>query len=367
MLTSFHDARDVRIFHKEALTLCKEHEVTVIAPGDIAGLESEGGIAIKIYRRERSKLLHWRNVLQLLRRAREERYDAYHAHEPGSLLVGVLMKKMRGGTLIYDSHEHYPAIIAENSSIPIPFRRLAFMAMQAIERLMVSSADAVITVSAPLARRFADRGNRVVLIYNVPFPEAYDQSATREKKVIHIGNVSRKRGLTEFIRALNIVRRSHPDVIFQVLGKIYDDEGYARRLARYVKRKGLEGNFRLDEWVSPAEVPAQISSSAVGVILFMPDSLNNRLGAPNKLFEYMAAGIPVVASDLPGLRAVVSGEGCGVLVDPRDPHAIARAIDGLLRDPEACKAMGERGRRAVLERYNWHNMEPRLLECYRPR
>ncbi len=78
----------------------------------------------------------------------------------------------------------------------------------------------------------------------------------------------------------------------------------------------------------------------------------------------MLCGLPVVASDFPEIRKVVGGAGCGVLVDPTDPDAIAEAIVYLMEHPEEARRMGENGRRAVLERYNWEEIEGRLLEVY---
>jgi hypothetical protein len=85
---------------------------------------------------------------------------------------------------------------------------------------------------------------------------------------------------------------------------------------------------------------------------------------PTKLFEYMAARVPVVASDFPLYRAIVEGAGCGIVVDPTSPHAIAEAVRYLLDHPEDAQAMADRGRAAMLERYNWHASKEALLELY---
>ena len=78
----------------------------------------------------------------------------------------------------------------------------------------------------------------------------------------------------------------------------------------------------------------------------------------------MAAGVPVVASDYPVWHEFVEGAGCGVLVDPRDPEAVAAAVSSLLDDPERAAAMGANGRQAVLDRYNWTSEGAELLRLY---
>ncbi|WP_243669690.1 glycosyltransferase [Methanoculleus chikugoensis] len=94
---------------------------------------------------------------------------------------------------------------------------------------------------------------------------------------------------------------------------------------------------------------------SIGLLVFQPDYYNAYIGLPNKLFDYMLCGLPVVASDFPEIRKVVAETECGVLVDPTDPpDAIAEAITYLLEHPDAARRMGgENGRKAVLERYNW--------------
>jgi glycosyltransferase involved in cell wall biosynthesis len=108
-----------------------------------------------------------------------------------------------------------------------------------------------------------------------------------------------------------------------------------------------------------------LRAGCIGLLVFQPDYYNAYIGLPNKLFDYMLCGLPVVASDFPEIRKVVGEAGCGVLVDPTDPDAIAEAIIYLLEHPDEARKMGENGRRAVEERYNWGEMEGRLLDLYR--
>ena len=106
------------------------------------------------------------------------------------------------------------------------------------------------------------------------------------------------------------------------------------------------------------------ASATVGVSIVQPASLSYRLALPNKLFQYMAAGIPVVASDFPDVRQVVEGSGAGVVVDPVDPRAVAAAIRRLIDDPTLARSMGSAGHRAVRERFNWQQSAQELLRGY---
>jgi glycosyltransferase involved in cell wall biosynthesis len=123
------------------------------------------------------------------------------------------------------------------------------------------------------------------------------------------------------------------------------------------------GRIRYSEWLDRKEVSEMLSQARVGLAVLEP--LENYLGAlPTKLFEYMGAGVPVVASDFPLWREIVDGAGCGLLVDPLDPAAIAEAVNWLLRNPTQAEDMGEAGRAAVLDRYSWDTEAVSLMGVY---
>jgi glycosyltransferase involved in cell wall biosynthesis len=102
----------------------------------------------------------------------------------------------------------------------------------------------------------------------------------------------------------------------------------------------------------------------IGVVLLQPERGNDFTGQPNKLFEFMGAGLAIIVSDFPEIGRVVREHDCGILVDPRDPHAIASALNAALAQPGRCRAQGLAGARAVAERYNWARAEAVLLDAY---
>jgi len=116
--------------------------------------------------------------------------------------------------------------------------------------------------------------------------------------------------------------------------------------------------------VKSEELHRYTASADAGLILFQGNCLNHILSLPNKLFEYMMAGIPVLACDLPEIARVVNKHGCGVTVDPSDPEAVARAMMDMAADPGEARRMGERGRAAAMEFYTWDVSARRLLYLY---
>ncbi|MCY1522537.1 Glycosyl transferases group 1 [compost metagenome] len=107
-----------------------------------------------------------------------------------------------------------------------------------------------------------------------------------------------------------------------------------------------------------------MSRSVAGVVTFL--SAPNHIDAqPNKMFEYMSAGIPVVGSNFPLWKSIIEGNRCGVCVDPANPTEIAEAIDYLFTHQAEAREMGARGRAAVLDKYNWDGEGVKLLSLYR--
>lgn len=110
-------------------------------------------------------------------------------------------------------------------------------------------------------------------------------------------------------------------------------------------------------------VATMLARARAGLVLFQPRP-NNVAGRPNKLFEYMSAGLPVIASDFPRWREIVDDAGCGVLVDPEDPQAISDALQWFLDHPNEAEAMGKRGHQAILMRYSWDAEAKVLVDLY---
>jgi len=149
-----------------------------------------------------------------------------------------------------------------------------------------------------------------------------------------------------------------------IVGKILGTNKFSKWVDNYIRTNGLEENIELIDWIPHSDVVRYIETSVVGIILFQPTHYNNLIGLPNKLFEYMACRIPVIASNFQEIREIVEESNCGILVDPTKIQEISDAILWLLEHPEEAEQMGENGRLAVEETYNWGNMEKRLFKVY---
>lgn len=173
------------------------------------------------------------------------------------------------------------------------------------------------------------------------------------------GILCSERGLEELIHAAYRLRDT--DIVVVLMGY----GSFKRKLQLISDRLGLEGTVLFHPPV-PSEEMLQLTVSAdMGLILFKNTCLNNYYSLPNKLYEYMMAGIPVIASSFPEIAAVIRETDSGILVDPESPEEIASAIRMLAANPEEAKRKGTRGRMAALEKHNWSNEEVKLLDLYR--
>ena len=176
--------------------------------------------------------------------------------------------------------------------------------------------------------------------------------------VLYHGGFSPDRGIEQLIDALPLLPTTTTLVLM----------GYGR-LARALEARaadpGLQGRLRVVPAVAPGELLDWVASADVAAMPIQPSTLNHRLTTPNKLFEAMAAGVPVVAADLPGMTPIVLEAGCGVLCDPTDPASIAAAIRTVLDASDGQRAAWrDGGRAAVAGRYSWESQVGPLLVEY---
>ena len=366
MLTTVHQPFDTRIFHKESKSLQKAgHTVTLIAPSDTASKNNVDRIHVITVKKPDSKILHPITMLRVFIAGLRQDSDVYHCHEPGSLFVCTFLKLLRRTKLVYDAHEHFPSIISENSLFPKFLKQFVDKIVDISEKTLCEFADIIITVNHSLENRY-EKIKDVVVLFNVPILDLFNVSNSIKKKsvIISLGNISEKRGFDKLLFSMKKIKQTKPYVKLLILGHILDTNKFSTWVDDYIRTNGLEENVELIDWIPHSDVVRYIETSTVGIILFQPTHYNNLIGLPNKLFEYMACGIPVIASNFQEIRIIVNKSNCGILIDPTNSQEITDAILWVLEHPEEAKQMGENGRQAVEETYNWENMEKRLFKVY---
>ncbi|MBP7049660.1 MAG: glycosyltransferase family 4 protein [Phycisphaerae bacterium] len=362
VLTSVHIPFDGRVFHKEARSLAKAgYDVVLIARHDKE--QTVGGVRVVPLAEPRNRLQRMTKVLwRLYRLAVQENADVYHFHDPELIVAGLLLK-LRGKKVIWDVHEHYPNAIRDKYYLAKPLRWVISRSFDVFERAVVRFFDYVIYTTPVVGARYQRMKVRSGRIENYPIVELSEAfRRDPQEKIIFLGGMSPIRGLVQVIEAFSLVAKKHPSWELSLVG-VYHPKSFERELKDLAARLGVEANVKFMAWVPYDEKERLSSQASMGVITYLPYS-NNTSCLPNKLFDYMLVGLPVIASDFPLYREVVEPDRCGILVDPSRPDQIAQAMEHLIEHPEEAREMGQRGRRAVLEKYNWEKESERLLWIY---
>jgi glycosyltransferase involved in cell wall biosynthesis len=293
----------------------------------------------------------------MYRRALELKADIYHFHDPEFLPYATRLRR-KGYRVIYDAHEDLPRQLSAKYYVPRFLRGPAAWMAERYENRAARRMSWIIAATDNIRDRFLKQHDRVTTVHNYPrlqdLPAVISPMAGRPREIAYVGAITRKRGLVHLVDAMQ-----HVNGLLNLAGR-FDSDNLHRELtakpwyARKVKEWGFIGYDSTRELMSRARV---------GVVLFLPTA-SHVAALPNKLFDYMGQGLPVVASDFPDWRRIIEDHKCGICVDPLNPEAIAAALNLVLDDQEAATQMGANGRRAVMEEYNWATEESTLRGVY---
>lgn len=357
-LTSVHPRNDIRVFHKECRSLCAHGYDTTLVVADGLGDARIDGVAVVDVGRPGGRLERLTSTTRRVL-ARAVALDAriYHLHDPELLPVGLRLKQL-GKTVVFDAHEDVPRqLLGKHYLHPWARRALSF-AFERFERWACARLDAIVTATPFIADKFLRINPRTTSISNFPILGELDSDmpwADKAREVCYVGSIATIRGIKEMTHAMALC---HTDVRLNLVGG-FAENGLEAEVQSYL------GWSRVSPWgvQDRAGVRRALQQSVAGLVTLHP-VINYLDALPIKMFEYMAAGIPVVVSDFPLWAGIVNDAQCGVCVDPLDPAAIAAAIDQLVTQPERARRMGENGRLAVEHKYNWSTEEQKLLALY---
>ncbi len=291
---------------------------------------------------------------------RRNRPQLVHFHDPELIPLGLLLR-MRGSQVIYDVHEDVPRQTMNKYWIPVIFRWPVARVIAAMEWLAGKTFNGIVPATPTIAARFPM--GKTVLVQNFPIQSELVLAdrlpyAERSQKFAYVGGISDIRGGKEMVQALEHMD-DLPEVRLEMAGDI-SPEWFAAELYKLTGWTKVSHRGNLGR----QDVARLLGSARAGLVLFLP--LPNHVDAqPNKMFEYMSAGLPIIASDFPLWRQIVAGTGCGLLVNPLDPSAIARSLCWVLDHPVEAEAMGRNGQEAVHKIYNWEREATQLVGLYK--
>ena len=357
--STVHSCDDSRILTKECRTLATRVEkITLLAlgtPPHEPGAVNISPLPTHKNRLARVLLGSWRAIRATL----QQDADVYHFHDPELIPVGLFLRLV-GKKVVYDAHEDLPLQLQHKSWIPPilrpPLTQLCHILLWSAGHFF----SGVVAATPSIARRFPQA--KTVLVQNFCRPEEIvldDPSpyADREPALAYVGGISRDRGIEVMLQAMELVPR---------------DLSACLELAGPVDPTNLLDDLRLSPawrhvtyhaWLARTDIARLLGRARIGMLILKPTPAYQE-SYPIKLFEYMAAGLPVIASNFPLWTRIIETHGCGLLVEPSDPHEVARAIAWLLNHPAEADEMGRKGRRAVYEHYSWDTQGENLVRLY---
>lgn len=357
-LTSAHKRNDTRIFLKMCLSLARDgHQVTQIV-ADGKGDSICDGVQILDVGAPKGRLDRIRNApKRVLAKAVSLNADLYHLHDPELIPIGLKLKRL-GMCVLIDFHEDVPKQLLGKPYLNKTALWCLSKSFGMFESYACKRFDGVIAATPFIRDKFLSLHHNTVDINNFPMlgELATDvEWGNKQAEVCYVGGIAQIRGIAEVCQAMGLV---------QTKARLNLCGGFSEPSVEQ-SVKAMLGWQQVNElgFVDRLGVRDVLSRSVAGLVTFHP--LPNHVDAqPNKMFEYMSAGIPVIASDFPLWREIIQGNDCGLLVDPLDPAAIAQAIDYLVSNPTEAQRMGANGRKAVNERYNWAIEEQKLFAFY---
>lgn len=286
--------------------------------------------------------------------------EFYHAHDFEMLPIAYMASKLNRGRFIYDSHELW---IEQRADFPRWFKKIVML----IEKFFIKQATQVITVNDSIAkelRRRYDLAEKPAVIHNftktVPETLMSPQLVMEDKEktiVLYHGGYLKDRGLEEVIESARYLPKG---ILLRFRGTGPLKKHLEQLAETYIK----EGKIEFCPPVPMKELVREASECDIGIIPYKPTCLNNYYSLPNKLSEYMMAGLAVTASDVPEIRKLNEKVRFGTLFDPYNPKSIAEAIIKLIQDKEMLKESKTRAKEWAMIEGNWEEEGKKLVHLY---
>jgi glycosyltransferase involved in cell wall biosynthesis len=360
-LTSAHKRYDTRIFIKMCCSLSKviEYNVSLVVADGI-GNEKKNDVTIyDIGEKTGGRFSRMtKTVKKIFLKAKELDSDIYHLHDPELIPIGLRLKKM-GKKVIFDAHEDLPKQLLGKPYLNVFFKTILSKLFLIYEKKVFKKFDYLIAATPIIRDKILKINQNTIDVNNFPILEgALLEPLEWEKKknrVCYVGGIDKSRGIYEIIESLSYTN----EITLNLAGNFKQKSDKDNLVKHNSWKKVIDLGYLDKEGVKQV-----YEESKIGLVTLHPQ-INYIESLPVKMFEYMEASIPVIASNFSSWESIIKTHKCGICVNPLDPKEIAKAINHLIENEDVAIAMGKNGKKAVLENYNWDNEEFKLLEIYR--
>ena len=357
-LTSVHKDGDVRIFHKECVSLVEAgYRVSLIIPNTYTRIEKDVNI-ISFEAPKGNRLTRMTKTVNIVyKMAINVDAEIYHFHDPELLRIAKKLKR-KGKKVVYDVHEDLPRQIISKPYLNKNIRGFISKRVEKYENKIAAKMDYLCTATPFIRERFLSINKNTIDVNNFPILKELLIDFPYEEKtadnICYVGGIEPTRGIKELVQSLESTN------VKLLLAGSFSSSAFRAEVSQipswnqvnemgFLTRKGVRDVYK---------------QSKIGIVTLHP--LPNYLDAlAVKMFEYMAGGIPVIASNFPLWKTIIEDNNAGICVDPLNPKEISDAINYLISNPEKAKEMGENGKKMVIEKYNWDNEKKKLIDLYK--
>ncbi|MFA9416363.1 glycosyltransferase family 4 protein [Natrinema sp. HArc-T2] len=365
VISTAHYTFDPRIFYRESAALVEAgYDVTFVTHHDRDTVQE--GIQIRSLGTAESRTDRWRDILSAYRTARDVDADVYHFHDPELIPVGRRLARTTDARVIYDVHEDYDTVIRRRDWIPDPVSLPLSKLFPAVQSAASSPFDAIIAATDWIEDDFVERGHEPVqLVRNFPRIEDIDlngeaKTPEADLTLVYVGSFGGNHGLLRMIDLVEALRDRDVDAELWVIGE-FSKPSFEATVRRRIETSPHGEWIKLFGYINYTDMFAYLNRADMGLALV--DSELYEYCVPNKVFEYMAAKLPVMVPDVEGMRRYLD-DACGFRVDVDDTTGQAGILERAAGDEIDLEEMGERGRERVEEAYSWEKEKEHLLSLY---
>ncbi|MCY7294390.1 glycosyltransferase family 4 protein [Alteromonas sp. a30] len=348
-VTTVHARYDTRVFVKQCASLAKAGFKVTLVVADGKGDEVCQGVEIRDIGKPTGRFARITKMAVLAKNtALSLKADIYQLHDP-ELTPYFFIPALRGRKVVFDIHEDLQGQIFRKYWLPKWAAYLLLPFVKVWEWLCARLFEALISVTPKLVNRYLTYTENVTEVRNYPLASEFSSAdlsdyCQRPKSIFYVGGITLDRGIKTMLDALQRL----PDVRLNLAGRFSNGE-----LEGFCQSHPSWAQVDYHGWCSRDDVAALAQKSRIGIVVLSATG-DYEDALPVKMFEYMASGLPVICSDFPLWKSIVDEAQCGFYIAPENAKALADKIQTLMSEEDTAKSMGDNGRRAVSEKFEWH-------------